>query len=46
MKWDELTKKANKPYYNITSVGIYAFCYASLGDTYTFKDPLTKKRPK
>jgi hypothetical protein len=46
LKWDELTKKTNKPYYNITSAGIYSFCYVSLGDTYTFKDPVTKKDAK
>jgi len=41
--WDKLTKKANKPYYNIFSAGLAAACYVSLGDVYTFKEPPTKK---
>jgi hypothetical protein len=44
--WDELTKKANKPYYNIFSAGLSASCYVSLGDTYTYKELPTKKDAK
>lgn len=38
-EWDRLTKKANKPYYNIFSAGPYASCFVSLGSSYTYKDP-------
>lgn len=36
--WDKLTKKANKPYYNIFSAGLYASCYVSLGSKYHYKE--------
>lgn len=31
-KWDQASKQANVPYYNIVPVGPYSFCYVSLGN--------------
>lgn len=36
-QWDKATKKSNKPYYNIFSAGLYASCYVSLGETYSYQ---------
>ena len=37
-KWDEISKKANIPYYNQLGCGLYAFSYISLGSRYEFKE--------
>lgn len=36
-KWDEITKKVNKPYYNLINAGLYGFAYISLGNAYTYR---------
>lgn len=45
-KWDQMTKAANKPYYNLVCAGDYAFTYISLGCNYTYAEPVTKNNPK
>ena len=37
-KWDEISKKANLPYYNQLGCGLFAFSYISLGSRYEFKE--------
>lgn len=37
-KWDEISKKANIPYYNQLGCGLYAFSYISLGACYEYKE--------
>lgn len=37
-KWDQISKKANIPYYNQLGCGLYAFAYISLGSRYEYKE--------
>lgn len=44
-RWDEISKKANIPYYNQLGCGLYAFAYISLGVKYEYKE-INKKDKK
>lgn len=44
-KWDEVSKEANIPYYNLLGCGLFSFAYISLGTNYEFKE-INKKDKK
>ena len=37
-QWDELTKRLNIPYFNLTCCGLHAFAFISLGNDYSYKE--------